>query len=125
MLEHRKSASVHVYTVCISFAGDRRIRVHTLLLPVSDRPEDILAAADQQAIVSLLAKMAAEKIVMVRNCFELKPRKYNTCSVIVKLYVSEQLEVASLVIQFHFEKPMPIFVIVLHHVYSLVHHRVR
>ena len=45
--------------------GDRRIRVHTLLLPVSDRPEDILAAADQQAIVSLLAKMAAEKVVMV------------------------------------------------------------
>ena len=45
--------------------GNRRIRFHTLLLPVSDRPEDILASADKQAIVALLAKMAAEKVVMV------------------------------------------------------------
>ena len=58
----RSHVLVRIHRILV---GDRRIRVHTLLLPVSDRPEDILASADQQAIVSLLAKMAAERVVMV------------------------------------------------------------
>lgn len=63
--------TIQTYWSCILTIGDRRIRVHTLILPVSDRVEDILAAADQQAIVSVLAKMAAEKVVMVRNYFKI------------------------------------------------------
>ncbi|GLG97128.1 Protein transport protein Sec24B [Gryllus bimaculatus] len=41
--------------------GERRIRVHTLCLPVATTLPDILNAADQQCIVGLLAKMAVDR----------------------------------------------------------------
>ncbi|WAQ97426.1 SC24B-like protein [Mya arenaria] len=44
-----------------SSKGERRIRVHTLCLPVTNQIADIHAAADQQAIVALLAKMAVDR----------------------------------------------------------------
>lgn len=37
--------------------GERRIRVHTLSLPVTNKLSDVFAYADQQAIASLLSKM--------------------------------------------------------------------
>ena len=37
--------------------GERRIRVHTLSLPVSKNLTEICANADQEAVVSLIAKM--------------------------------------------------------------------
>jgi len=37
--------------------GERRIRVHTLSLPVSSNLTEIYSNADQEAIVSLVAKM--------------------------------------------------------------------
>ena len=40
-----------------SSKGERRIRVHTLCLPVTNSLSEIYAGADQQAIVGLLAKM--------------------------------------------------------------------
>lgn len=39
------------------FSGERRIRVHTLCLPVTNQISEVHAAADQQAIIALLAKM--------------------------------------------------------------------
>ena len=39
------------------FAGERRIRVHTLCVPITNQLSDVFAGADQQAIASLLAKM--------------------------------------------------------------------
>ena len=39
------------------FAGERRIRVHTLALPITNKLADIYATADVQAIATLLAKM--------------------------------------------------------------------
>lgn len=44
-----------------SSKGERRIRVHTLCLPVSSNVLDIIYSADQQAIVGLLAKMAVDR----------------------------------------------------------------
>jgi protein transport protein SEC24 len=38
-------------------AGERRIRVHTFSLPVSSTLSEICANADQEAVVSLVAKM--------------------------------------------------------------------
>ncbi|XP_067672447.1 protein transport protein Sec24A-like isoform X2 [Haliotis asinina] len=46
-----------------SSKGERRIRVHTLCLPVTNQLSDVYAAADQQAIVCLLAKMAVDRSV--------------------------------------------------------------
>ncbi|KAH0534755.1 hypothetical protein KQX54_007979, partial [Cotesia glomerata] len=57
-----------VQTVCFQAAllytsskGERRIRVHTLCLPVSADLTDILYSADQQCIVGLVSKMAVDR----------------------------------------------------------------
>lgn len=57
-----------VQSVCFQAAllytsskGERRIRVHTLCLPVAANLSDILHSADQQCIVGLLAKMAVDR----------------------------------------------------------------
>ncbi|XP_017877677.1 protein transport protein Sec24B [Ceratina calcarata] len=44
-----------------SSKGERRIRVHTLCLPVVSNLSDILHSADQQCIVGLLGKMAVDR----------------------------------------------------------------
>ncbi|XP_034933774.1 protein transport protein Sec24A [Chelonus insularis] len=44
-----------------SSKGERRIRVHTLCLPVSGSLTDILFSADQQAIIGLVSKMAVDR----------------------------------------------------------------
>lgn len=44
-----------------SSKGERRIRVHTLCLPVAANLSDILHSADQQCIVGLLSKMAVDR----------------------------------------------------------------
>ncbi|XP_019879213.2 protein transport protein Sec24A [Aethina tumida] len=57
-----------VQTVCFQAAllytsskGERRIRVHTLCLPVASTLQDIIHSADQQCIVGLLSKMAVDR----------------------------------------------------------------
>ena len=40
-------------------AGERRIRVHTMCQPISSQLDEVLAGANQQNIVSFLAKMGA------------------------------------------------------------------
>lgn len=37
--------------------GERRIRVHTMCLPIASTVADVIQSADQQCIVGLLAKM--------------------------------------------------------------------
>ncbi|CAG5122017.1 unnamed protein product [Candidula unifasciata] len=44
-----------------SSKGERRIRVHTLCVPVTNQISEVFAGADQQAIIALLAKMAVDK----------------------------------------------------------------
>ncbi|XP_051176708.1 protein transport protein Sec24A isoform X2 [Leptopilina boulardi] len=44
-----------------SSKGERRIRVHTLCLPVTNSLTDILHSADSQCIVGLLSKMAVDR----------------------------------------------------------------
>ncbi|XP_060080427.1 protein transport protein Sec24A-like isoform X2 [Ylistrum balloti] len=46
-----------------SSKGERRIRVHTMCLPVTNQISEVIAGADQKAIVSLLAKMGADRSV--------------------------------------------------------------
>lgn len=43
--------------MCFSIIGERRIRVHTLCLPVVNSLADIFAGADVQAMTGLLACM--------------------------------------------------------------------
>ncbi|XP_033231319.1 protein transport protein Sec24A [Belonocnema kinseyi] len=44
-----------------SSKGERRIRVHTLCLPVTNSLTDILYSADSQCIIGLLSKMAVDR----------------------------------------------------------------
>ena len=44
-----------------SSKGERRIRVHTLCLPITSTLSDVLHSADQQCIIGLLAKMAVDR----------------------------------------------------------------
>ncbi|XP_028160482.1 protein transport protein Sec24B [Ostrinia furnacalis] len=46
-----------------SSKGERRIRVHTMALPIASTLPDVLHAADQQCIIGLLAKMAVDRCV--------------------------------------------------------------
>ncbi|CAG0920020.1 unnamed protein product [Notodromas monacha] len=46
-----------------SSKGERRIRVHTLCLPVSGSLPQLLHSVDQEAVVGLLAKMAVDRTV--------------------------------------------------------------
>ena len=55
-------------TVCFQAAllytsskGERRIRVHTLCLPITSSLSDVVYSADQQCIIGLLAKMAVDR----------------------------------------------------------------
>lgn len=44
-----------------SSKGERRIRVHTLCLPVASTLHDIINSSDQQCIIGLLSKMAVDR----------------------------------------------------------------
>ncbi|CAH1276614.1 unnamed protein product [Diabrotica balteata] len=57
-----------VQTVCFQAAllytsskGERRIRVHTMCLPVATTLQDVIHSADQQCIIGLLSKMAVDR----------------------------------------------------------------
>lgn len=41
--------------------GERRIRVHTLCLPVTPNIHEVVTSGDQQAVIGLLAKMAVDR----------------------------------------------------------------
>ncbi|CAB3364556.1 Hypothetical predicted protein [Cloeon dipterum] len=44
-----------------SSKGERRIRVHTMCLPIASNINDVIVSADQQCIVGLLTKMAVDR----------------------------------------------------------------
>lgn len=48
-------------------SGERRIRVHTLALPVSKSLQEIYANADQEAVVSLIAKMGKMRYFQMKK----------------------------------------------------------
>lgn len=56
-LTHYKSATFQVALLYTSSKGERRIRVHTLSLPISSNLNEIFANADHEAVVSVVAKM--------------------------------------------------------------------
>ena len=56
-LAHYKSATFQVALLYTSSKGERRIRVHTLSLPISSSLNEVFANADQEAVVSIVAKM--------------------------------------------------------------------
>lgn len=48
-------------------AGERRIRVHTMCLPIASNVTEVIQSADQQCIIGLLAKMGRLSIALDRT----------------------------------------------------------
>ncbi|CAI9716328.1 transport Sec24A-like isoform X1 [Octopus vulgaris] len=60
-LNESNTACFQAALLYTSSKGERRIRVHTLCLPVTTELSAVHAGADQQAIAALLAKMAVDR----------------------------------------------------------------
>ncbi|KAH9286610.1 Protein transport protein Sec24B [Echinococcus granulosus] len=64
--ERLDSFSTVIFQVALLYTsafGDRRIRVHTLCIPVTNSPETIFNHADEGAVACLVAKMAVERTI--------------------------------------------------------------
>ncbi|XP_064099698.1 protein transport protein Sec24A-like isoform X2 [Macrobrachium nipponense] len=60
-LHNIRTACFQAALLYTSSRGERRIRVHTLCLPVSPNVHEIVTSVDQQAMIALLAKMAVDR----------------------------------------------------------------
>lgn len=60
-LHNIRTAAFQAALLYTSSRGERRIRVHTLCLPVTGNLHDIVNSVDQQAAVALLARMAVDR----------------------------------------------------------------
>ncbi|XP_059177273.1 protein transport protein Sec24A-like isoform X2 [Physella acuta] len=60
-LQESSSVSFQAALLYTSSKGERRIRVHTLCVPVTNQLSEVFVSADQQAIASLLSKMAVDR----------------------------------------------------------------
>lgn len=56
-----KSVCFQAALLYTSSQGERRIRVHTLCLPVTASLPEVMYSADQQAIIGLISKMAVDR----------------------------------------------------------------
>ncbi|XP_012934788.1 protein transport protein Sec24A [Aplysia californica] len=60
-LNESPTVSFQAALLYTSSKGERRIRVHTLCVPVTNQIGEVFATADQQAVAALLAKMAVDR----------------------------------------------------------------
>ncbi|KAJ8937286.1 hypothetical protein NQ318_020336 [Aromia moschata] len=56
-----KSVCFQAALLYTSSKGERRIRVHTVCLPIASTLHDVIHSADQQCIIGLLSKMAVDR----------------------------------------------------------------
>ncbi|XP_071496499.1 protein transport protein Sec24A-like isoform X1 [Diadema antillarum] len=61
-----------------SSKGERRIRVHTMCLPVANQLTDVIVSADAQAITGLLSRMAVDKC-QTSNLGDARDALVNVC----------------------------------------------
>ncbi|XP_070186969.1 protein transport protein Sec24A-like isoform X2 [Littorina saxatilis] len=71
-----------------SSKGERRIRVHSLAVPITNQLSDVFAGADQQAIASLLAKMAADRTVS-SSLEDARDAMMNACQDMMNAYATQ------------------------------------
>lgn len=68
-----------------SSKGERRIRVHTMCLPISSTVAEVIQSADQQCIVGLLAKMAVDRS-MTSSITDARDALINVCVDVLSAY---------------------------------------
>jgi protein transport protein SEC24 len=59
-------ASIQNALLYTSSAGERRIRVSTISIPLSPNAVDVIGSCDAEAAIGIIAKMAAEKLATVK-----------------------------------------------------------
>ncbi|CAF3325615.1 unnamed protein product [Rotaria sp. Silwood2] len=89
-LANHTSVTFQAALLYTSSKSERRIRVHTLSLPVSSNLTEICSSADQEAIVSLIAKMAADRS-MTSSIQEARDAMANVACDILKACLSNNL----------------------------------
>ncbi|KAL8561632.1 hypothetical protein ACOMHN_001364 [Nucella lapillus] len=71
-----------------SSKAERRIRVHTMCVPTTNQLSDVFAAADQQAIAALLAKMAVDRSLS-SSMEDAREALMNACQDMLTAYASQ------------------------------------
>ncbi|XP_076437651.1 protein transport protein Sec24A-like isoform X2 [Babylonia areolata] len=71
-----------------SSKGERRIRVHSLCVPVTNQLSDVFTGADQQAIASLLAKMAVDRTIS-SSLDDARDAMLNACQDMLNAYATQ------------------------------------
>lgn len=98
-----------------SSRGERRIRVHTLSLPVTALLQDILGSIDQEAVVGLLCKMAVDRSLS-SSVVDARDALVNACLDLVQAFGATlstgQASSAGLPIP-HCARLVPLFVLAL------------
>ena len=62
-MAERNNVCFQAAVLYTSSKGERRIRVHTISLPLTAKVSDVISSADQQCIVGLLAKIAVNRLI--------------------------------------------------------------
>jgi len=77
-LKDSREVSFQAALLYTSSKGERRIRVHTLCVPVSASLQEVVQGADQHCIVGLLAKMAVDR-TLNSNLADAREAFINVC----------------------------------------------
>jgi len=68
-----------------SSKGERRIRVHTMCLPIASTVTEVIQSADQQCIIGLLAKMAVDRSLS-SSITDARDALINACVEVISSY---------------------------------------
>ncbi|PFX31272.1 protein transport protein Sec24A-like [Stylophora pistillata] len=97
-----------------STKGERRIRVHTLALPITNKLADLYATADVQAIATLLAKMAVDR-TLTSSLGDAREALMNACIDTLGVYrssVANQPQSSGLIAP-HSLRLLPLFILAI------------
>ncbi|XP_054724767.1 protein transport protein Sec24A-like isoform X2 [Uloborus diversus] len=93
--------------------GERRIRVHTLCLPVVSILQDVLGGADQETIIGLVAKMAVDRSVS-SSLTDARDALINVCLDVLGVYkVTMAGQVAGALMSPYSTRLLPLFILAL------------
>ncbi|XP_035211322.1 protein transport protein Sec24A-like isoform X2 [Stegodyphus dumicola] len=93
--------------------GERRIRVHTLSLPVVSILQDVLGGADQETIIGLVAKMAVDRSIS-SSLTDARDALINVCIDVLGVYkLTMSGQVAGALMTPYSTRLLPLFILAL------------
>ncbi|KFM58631.1 Protein transport protein Sec24A, partial [Stegodyphus mimosarum] len=93
--------------------GERRIRVHTLSLPVVSILQDVLGGADQETIIGLVAKMAVDRSIS-SSLTDARDALINVCVDVLGVYkLTMSGQVAGALMTPYSTRLLPLFILAL------------